>query len=204
MTKAEPTALEASLKEERLAQYIRLRGGFPIPLAGAAYWLALGLYGYTTDLGGWTAVAFPATGLIFPLALAFAALFRKPFMKDRSPVGGVLLPAFIAMLLFWVFIAAAAMTGDTEMIPLLLAVGMSLHWPVIGWSYGRTFLYSAHAVVRALVALYIFVQHPDERLTWLPLSVAAVYLATVAAIYVDSGMLARRAARAPLRAQAGS
>ncbi len=194
MAKQEPTALESALKQERLAQYIRLRGGYPVPLAGAVYWAALGAYGYTTDLAGWANVAFPASGLIFPLALVFAGVFKKPFMKDPSPVGGVLLPAFIAMLLFWVFIVAAAMTKDYALIPLLLAVGMSLHWPVIGWSYGRTFLYSAHAVVRALVALFIFIQYPDQRLTWLPLSVAAVYLVTVLAIYVDSGRLARKAA----------
>lgn len=204
MAKREPTALEKALKEERLASYGRLRGGFPVPLAGAIYWAGLGAYGYTTDLAGWAQVAFPATGLIFPLALLLANVFRNPFMKDRSPVDGVLLPAFIAMLLFWTFIVAAAMTKDFEMIPLLLAVGMSAHWPVIGWSYGRTFLYSAHAVVRALIALFIFVQYPEQRLTWLPLSVAAVYLATVAAIYVDSGMLARRMAKAPLQAPAGS
>lgn len=72
---------------------------------------------------------------------------------------------------------------------------MSAHWPVIGWCYGRTFLYAAHAVIRALIALYIDVQYPDERLTWLPLSVAGVYFVTVLAIYVASGRLARKAAR---------
>lgn len=195
MAKREPTELEKALKEERLAQYARLRGGFPVPLAGAIYWAGLGAYGYTTDLAGWSQVAFPATGLIFPLALLLARAFKNPFMKDRSPVDSVLLPTFIAMLLFWTFIVAAAMTKDFETIPLLLAVGMSAHWPVIGWSYGRTFLYSAHTVVRAVIALYIFVQYPDEHLTWLPLSVAGVYLVTVLAIYVDSGRLARKAAR---------
>ncbi len=195
MAKREPTALEKALKEERLAQYGRLRGGFPVPLAGAIWWAALGAYGYTADLAGWSQIAFPATGLIFPLALILARAFKNPFMKDRSPVGSVLAPTFIAMLLFWAFIVAAAMTNDVEMIPLILAVGMSAHWPVIGWSYGRTLLYSAHAVVRAIVALFIFVQYPEERLTWLPLSVAAVYLVTVLAIYVDSGRFAPTAAR---------
>jgi hypothetical protein len=195
MAKREPTALEKALKEERLAQYGRLRGGFPVPLAGTIYWAALGALGYTTDLAGWAQIAFPASGLIFPLALILARVFKNPFMKARSPVDSVLTPTFIAMLLFWTFIAAAAMTKDFEMIPLILAVGMSAHWPVIGWSYGRTFLFSAHAVVRAIIALFIFVQYPEERLAWLPLSVAAVYLVTVAAIYIDSGRFAPKTAR---------
>lgn len=194
MAKRESTALEAALNDERRAQYIRVRGGFPVPLAGAIYWAALGLYGYTTDLGGWAQIAFPASGLIFPLALLLNRAFGVRMMSDRSAVDSVLVPTFAAMLLFWVYIAAAAMTKDYALMPLFLAVGMSAHWPVIGWSYGRTLLYSAHAVVRALIALYIFVQHPEHRLTWLPLSVAAVYLVTVAAIYIDSGRLARKAA----------
>ncbi|MFN0025312.1 MAG: DUF7010 family protein [Parvularculaceae bacterium] len=193
MAKREATPLEAALKAERIGQYIRLRGGYPVPLAGAIYWAALGALGYSTDLAGWANIAFPASGLIFPLALVLAAVFRKPFMKDRSAVGGVMLPAFISMLLFWVFIVAAIVEAPA-LVPLLLAVGMSLHWPVIGWSYGRTLLYSAHAVVRALLALYIFIAYPEHRLTWLPFSVALVYLATIAAIYVDSGRLAKKAA----------
>lgn len=194
MAKREPTALEKALSAERIAQYVRLRGGFPVPLAGAIYWAALGLWGFTTDLAGWAQVAFPASGLIFPLALLLSRAFGVRMMGDRSPVDGVLVPTFAAMLLFWVFIVAAAMTKEYSLIPLLLAVGMSAHWPVIGWSYGRTSLYTAHAVLRALIALYIFVQYPEHRLTWLPLSVAAVYLVTVLAIYIDSGRLARKAA----------
>lgn len=33
---------------------------------------------------------------------------------------------------------------------------------------------------------------PDERLTWLPFSVAMIYLATVGAILVDSARVRRR------------
>ena len=60
--------------------------------------------------------------------------------------------------------------------PLILAVGMSQHWPVIGWSYGKPALYSAHAIVRALGALAIWALIPDGRFM-IPFWVAAVYLA---------------------------
>lgn len=183
-------ALKTALKADRLGSYVRLRGGYPIPLAGAIYWGVLGVLGYRLDLGQWAFVAFLGSGAIFPLALLMAKVFNNPFMKDKTATGSVLLPAFISMLLFWPMIVAAAGTAP-ELVPLILAIGMSGHWPVIGWSYGRTSIYAAHAIVRAAVVLYLWTNFPEQRLTWLPLAVAAVYLTTVAAIYIDSGRMKR-------------
>ncbi|MDF7775340.1 hypothetical protein P1X14_08785 [Sphingomonas sp. AOB5] len=179
--------LKAALLRDRLASYKRLRGGFPIPLAGTVYWGVLAWLGYQgTPLADWAMFAFIGSGAIFPLALLFAAIFRNPFMKDRTASGDVLLPAFIAMLLFWPMIIAAVQVAP-ELVPLILAIGMSLHWPVIGWSYGRTALFSAHAIVRAVAVLLIWLLLPEARLTLLPLSVALVYFLTVIALLIDSG-----------------
>lgn len=194
MPKHQPTALEIALKEERLAFYARVRGGYSAPLAGTVFWLGLGVLGYYADLAAWSKIAFPASGLIFPLAVFFGWALKNPWLKDKSATTSLLAPVFISMLLFWVFIVAA-INEAPSLIPLILAVGMSFHWPAIGWTYGRSALYTAHAVVRALVCLYIFMAYPDHRLTWLPLSVAAVYFVTVIAIYVDSGAVARRVGR---------
>jgi hypothetical protein len=194
MPKHEPTALELALKKERIASYARVRGGYSVPLAGAVYWLGLGVLGYFTDLVTWSKIAFPASGLIFPLAVFFGWAFKNPWLKDKNATMSLLPPIFISMLLFWVFIVAA-ISEAPALIPLILAVGMSFHWPAIGWSYGRPALFTAHAVVRAMTCLYIFMAYPEHRLTWLPLSVAAVYLVTVIAIYADSGAVARRLAR---------
>lgn len=183
--------LRAAVLNDRLASYARLRGGFPIPLAGATYWLVLGVAGNYLALREWAQLAFYGSGAIFPLALMYAALFRNNFMRDRTATGSVLLPAFISMLLFWSFIVAAVSEAP-EMIPLLLAVGMSVHWPVIGWSYGRTAIFSAHAVARAIIPTALWLAYPDERLTLLPLSVSAVYLVTVILILVDSRSVRRK------------
>jgi hypothetical protein len=96
------------------------------------------------------------------------------------------------MLLFWP-IAVAAWWSHPPLVPLVLAIGMAIHWPVIGWTYGRTALFTAHAVVRAVACFAIWQWMPAHRYTLLPLAVSAVYLATVVAILVDS----RRAARSP-------
>lgn len=183
--------LREAVRVDRIGSYARLRGGFPIPLAGATYWIVLGCAGYVLDFAAWTQVAFFGSGAVFPLALAYAAAFRNNFMKDRTATGSVLLPTFISMLLFWSYIVAAASQAP-EMISLILAVGMSVHWPVIGWSYGRTGIYSAHAIARAVIPTALWMQYPDERLTWLPFSVAAIYLATVVVILIDSAGVRRK------------
>jgi hypothetical protein len=111
--------------------------------------------------------------------------------KKVGRVDSVLQAAFISMLLFWSFVPAAASVAP-EMIVLLLAVGMAGHWPVIGWSYGRTSLFSAHAVARAVLCGWLWHTFPEERLVVIPFTVAAIYLATVLAILFDVYILGRR------------
>ena len=187
--------LRAQLLADRLACFTRLKGGFPIPLAGAVYWGVLAWAGQTLTLAGWLNLAMWSSGMIFPLALVFARLFRNDFLKDKTASGDVLLPTFISMFLFWPMLVASIWTAP-ELGPLILAIGMSLHWPVIGWSYGKTALYTAHAVVRAVVVFAIWVWMPDARLTLLPLSVAVIYLLSVAAILLEVRRTQTRFARA--------
>jgi hypothetical protein len=176
--------LKARILADRLASFERLKGGFPIPLAGAIYWAALTWVGYTMPPGQWILVAMWGSGAIFPIALLLAKLFRNDFMKDQTATGDVLLPTFISMFLFWPMLISAIWSAP-QLAPLILAIGMSLHWPVIGWAYGKTALYTAHAVVRAIVVFIIWNWMPEARFTLLPLSVSVIYLLTVVAIVVS-------------------
>lgn len=176
--------LRAQLLDDRLASFRRLKGGFPVPLAGAIYWAVLAWAGTKLTLGGWITVAMWGSGAIFPLALLLAKLFRNEFMKDKTAAGDVLLPAFISMFLFWPMLAAA-LGPAPQLAPLILAIGMSLHWPVIGWTYGKTALYTSHAIVRTVTVFLIWALLPEARLTLLPLSVSLIYLASVAAILIE-------------------
>jgi hypothetical protein len=186
------------LKQERLATYVRLRGGFPMPLAGMIYWAALGVAGYYLSLEEWLSLAFPASGVIFPLGVLLSWLLRAPFLKDKSVVGGLMLPALVGMLLFWPMVVAATWTAP-KLSPLILAIGMSMHWPVVGWMYARTPLFSAHAIVRAIACFYIWLAYPDMITTLLPFAVAAVYGVTTLVILVDVALV-RRKAGGPARA----
>jgi hypothetical protein len=133
--------------------------------------------------GQWILLAFVTSGGIFPLALLFAKLFRVNFMGDKTAVTDLLFPAFASMLLFWP-IAISAFWTYPQLVPLVLAIGMSLHWPIIGWMYGRTAIFTTHAVVRAIVCFVLWNWWPSSRFTLLPFAVCALYLATIVAIFI--------------------
>jgi hypothetical protein len=178
--------LKQALLAEREASFFRLRGGFPIALAGATWWAILGVLGYTLRSRNlWIFIAFVTSGTLFPLALLFAKLFKNNFMRDRTSVTGVLFPAFTSMLLFWPMAISAWWTYP-PLVPLVLAIGMSIVWPVIGWMYARPEIYTAHAVVRAIVCFVLWNWFPATRFTVLPLAVSLIYLLTVVAIFVAS------------------
>ena len=178
--------LKHALFDNREASFFRLRGGYPIALAGATWWAFLGTTGsFLPSHGQWILLAFVTSGAIFPLGLLFARLFRIDLMRDKTAAMDVLFPAFASMLLFWP-IAISAFWTYPELVPLVLAIGMSIHWPVIGWMYGRTAIYTTHAVVRAVACFVLWNWWPASRFTVLPYTVSAIYLATVCAILVAS------------------
>jgi hypothetical protein len=178
--------LKQALFDEREASFFRLQGGFPIPLAGTVDWAMLGTIGYLTpNRHLWIFIAYCLSGVMFPIAILFAKLFRNNFMRDRTAVSDTIFPAFTSMLLFWP-IAISAYWTYPPIVPLILAIGMSTHWPIIGWMYGRTALFTTHAVVRAIACFILWNWFPTTRFTILPFTVAFIYLATVIAIFFAS------------------
>jgi hypothetical protein len=185
--------LKKLLLADRQAAFFRLRGGYPIPLAGATWWAALGTMGYFVhNPNAWILLTFYASGLLFPLALLYARIFKIDFMHDKSAALDVLMPTFASMLLFWP-IAIAAFWTYPQLVPLVLAIGLSIHWPVIGWHYARTGIYVTHAVVRAITCFVLWNWWPSTRFTLLPFTVAAAYLLTVVAILIASTPAKQRA-----------
>ena len=185
--------LRRALLAEREASFFRLRGAYPIPLAGATWWAMLGAAGYVLhSRGQWIMLAFVTSGAIFPLAVLYARLFKNNFMRDKTAVMDLLWPGLTSMMLFWP-IAISAFWTYPQLVPLVMAVGMSIFWPVVGWMYGHTALFTTHAVVRAVVCFVLWNWVPSSRFTLLPLSVTAIYLVTVGAIFVASSPARQKA-----------
>ncbi|NRA29571.1 MAG: hypothetical protein HRU11_04850 [Parvularculaceae bacterium] len=185
--------LQKALQHERLSSYARLGGGWPVPLAGGLWWVGLAYASTVFGLRDWLLVAFVTTGAIFPVALLIAKLAGNPFIKDRTALTSLLVPAFVGMLLFWPG-AITAYYEAPELAVMLLAIGMSVHWPVIGWSYGRAPIFLAHCLVRAVAVTAIWWAAPDVRVLGISLVVAAIYFVTVAVLMIDSRMVRSRLA----------
>ena len=147
----------------RLAQrrlLAKANGGISLPVAGALYWLALGVAGFFLPERLWIFCAAFGSGLIFPLGLLLARPLRSNLFVRDEPLAGV---AVLAINLLWP-LYFAVIERAPELLPLALGIGMSLHWPVVGWMYGsRACLF--HAVARVVMVSALWMWLPAERLT---------------------------------------
>ncbi|MBF6025226.1 DUF7010 family protein [Lysobacter niastensis] len=171
--------------------------GISLPAAGMLFWLALGTAGYLLDPKAWGLVACFGSGLIFPLGL----LLSKPlgsnlFVKDR-PLSSLALRAVVSINLLWP-LHFAVYFADPQLLPLSLAIGMGLHWPIIGWMYGSNACFQ-HAFLRVGAASAVWFLYPEGRFTVLPFAVAAAYLVTIVQLKRELAAAQRPGEAEPLR-----
>ncbi len=166
-----------TLRSAQRRLLIKASGGVSLPVAGGLYWLALGFLGFVASQEVWTFCAAFGSGLIFPLGLLLAKPLNAKLFVDGEPLAGVAGFAVLAINLLWPLYIAVIYIAP-ELLPLALGVGMSLHWPIIGWMYGsRACLIHAPVRVATVTALWILL--PAQRLNVLPFAVAFLYFATV-------------------------
>lgn len=173
----------ADLNAVRRDLYARAGGGAALPLAGMIYWGALALLAGRVPTETWVMAAYFGSGAIFPLGIAL----QKPTGSDvlaKSELSGATFAGLIAMMLVWP-ITIAGSQGDPSFVPLSLAIGMSLHWPIVGWMYGRTVLYTSHALIRAAAVTGIWFALPDHRFDLIPAAVVGAYAISFLWILID-------------------
>lgn len=170
------------LSQERKAFFMKANGGISLPASGVIYWLGIGIAGFYLPKELWTYVAFFGSGVIFPLGL----LLSKPLKSDlmvKSPLSGIVFPALLAMFMSWPITIAAAYS-NLELVPLTLAIGMALHWPIIGWMYNcKSCL--VHALVRVVLVTAVWFMMPEYRFTLLPILVSIIYFITIIGIKME-------------------
>jgi len=175
--------IKAVIDVERHRNYVDAGGGVALPVAGAIYWIVLSVAGLYLNDRLWCLLAFASSGLIFPLGLLLQRPTRSSAV-NKTAFGMLLFAALFSMLCFW-GVTIPLFYSAREFVPLSLGFGMSLHWPVIGWMYGRTILFSLHTAVRTVAIIALWYIYPDDRFTVLPAAIAAIYLATAIAIAID-------------------
>lgn len=176
------------LEAEKRSFFIKANGGQSLPAAGCIYWFALGIAGFYLKPQTWFIVSAFTSGLIFPLGL----LLSRPLKADikvSSPLNGLIAPALISMMTFWP-LAIAGTSSDVSFITLALAVGMGIHWPVIGWMYGRK-VYLLHGIIRTIGATMLWYVFPEQRFVLIPIFVSLAYLITIFGIRREVGTAQR-------------
>ncbi len=168
---------QSSLLEAKRELLSRSGGIVAFPIAGALYWFVLGVCGYVVALDTWRGVALIGSVMIFPTALLLARLFNgNLFVRDNplASLAGFPLAAvgLLPFALYFVLDGPAI-----QLLPLALAIGMSLHFPILGWMYGSRAL-TFHSPVRTGLALAVWMMVPDGRFTILPFMVMILYLVT--------------------------
>lgn len=164
---------KTELEQQKRQLLIDANAGISFPVAGSIYWLALAILGYYLEPNFWIFIAFCGSGLIFPLGL----LLDKPLKANsmmKTELTKLTFPALMGMLTFWPS-AIIAYGSIPDLVPLILAIGMGAHWPVICWMYGlNTGMY--HAGFRTVFVFLAWNFLPDLRYTLIPLIVMVVYL----------------------------
>ena len=174
---------------------ISANAGISLPIAGAIYWAALAIAGFYLKPSQWTLLAFCTSGLLFPLGLALQKPFKSNLMV-KNPLSGLIPYALFSMMLSWGIIIPAS-SIDKSLVPLCLAIGMSIHWPIIGWLYDSKAC-QLHALLRTIVVVTCWYTLPGLRFTLLPLLVSVLYALTVIGLTIEVAQARKQADKAPL------
>ena len=173
-----------NLQEAKRDLLSRSGGIVAFPVAGALYWLVLGSCGFVLTQETWRLVALVGSALLFPTAFLLARVFKANlFVRDNPlaslggfPMASVGLPPFA----LYIVLDGQAI----QVLPLALAIGMALHFPILGWMYGSR-VCAFHPLVRTVVAFAVWAMLPEGRFTILPLMVTALYVTTAALVRVE-------------------
>ena len=154
------------------------------PVAGALYWLVLGICGYMLTRDSWRCVALIGSVMIFPTAFLIARVFKANLFVRDNPLAslGALPMATVGLLPFALYVV---LDGSTiQLLPLALAIGMSLPFAILGWMYGSR-VCTYHPFVRTFLAFGVWIMLPDGRFTILPLTIMVIYLVTAPLVRVE-------------------
>ncbi|AGA59161.1 MAG: hypothetical protein C6W55_16830 [Thermobacillus sp.] len=166
------------------------RGGYPVFIAGALYWLAMGVLGLIIEGKTLALCYLLGVGSIFPLGLLLGRLLKADLMS-RNPLGalsGIVGGIQAFFLPLWIVIYIE----HFELIPFAIGLLAGSHFLPYIWIYrSRTYLFLTLSMAAASFFLgYIFDQ---LAFSVLPFVLTAIYLATAAGLAAES----RQAAQQP-------
>ena len=159
------------------------RGGYPVFIAGALYWLLMGILGFFLEGQTLALCYLLGVGSIFPLGLLFGKLLKAD-MISRNPLGalsGIVGGIQAFFLPLWIVIYIERY----ELIPFAIGLLAGSHFLPYVWIYrSRTYL----LLTLAMAAGSFILGYALDRFAFsvLPWALAVLYLATAAGLAAES------------------
>jgi hypothetical protein len=158
--------------------------GYPFFLAGALYWLVMGILGFFIEDQKVLALCFLiGTGSIFPLAIAIGNLFKVNLLS-KNPLG-VLGGIIGGIQAFYIPVWVVLYIEQPALVPMAIGILGASHFLPYLWIYGsKTYLVLTISMgVISFVFGYIFIQ---QAFVLLPFLLTALYLITVIALLKET------------------
>lgn len=178
-----------TLEELKRDMIDEARMGYPLFVAGALYWLVMGILGFFIEGQTLALCYLLGLGSIFPMGILFSKLLKVNFLS-KNPLGtfGGIVGGMQALFLpLWVVIYIERY----ELVPMSIGIMVAAHFLPYVWIYkSKTYLFLT--VAMALVSLvfgYIFI---DKAFSLLPFLLMVLYVGTVIGLIVESGSHGKR------------
>lgn len=163
------------LDRERELFFIQTQGGVYLPIIGIIFWPSLGVAGYFLTPQAWCVSVVCLFAVSLPVSfILFRSLVKKLLLK--SPFASLIFPALVPVFISF-GITVPVYFSDISLVPLVLVLGLSFHWPVVGWLYNQS-VFIFHSLARTVVAVSMWYFFPEHLFTLLPISVGLLYLIT--------------------------
>jgi hypothetical protein len=144
-----------------------------LPIAGVMVWATIGVAGLRLPPASADLVLLFGTGAIFPLGLGLARLLGERLIDNPSPLASLMGRCLLMVNLLWA-LHLTMFALDPTLLPLILGIGLGLHWVVFGWVIGHP-LGMIHAVLRTVLVAGLWWLVPAHRISVVAAGVVAAY-----------------------------
>lgn len=162
-----------TIEIERREFIARSKRYLAFPAAGACIWALIGLT--SLFVGKQTAlwVLLFGSGAIFPLALAIAQITGQEVFIGNNRFGRLVGQCILMVNLLWaVNIPMVAIAP--QLVPLSVAIGLGLHWIVVGWINDSCFGL-VHSILRTCLCVAAYILFPEHRIFSIAMAVVVTY-----------------------------
>ena len=173
-----------SIEIERREFIARSKRYLAFPAAGACIWFLIGLSSLFVSKQTALWVLLFGSGAIFPLALAMARITGQEVFVKNNRFGRLVGQCVLMVNLLWA-VNIPMVAVAPQLVPLSVAIGLGLHWIVVGWINDASFGL-VHSILRTCLCIAAYFLFPDHRLFSIAMAVVVTYAVSLWQLCRDS------------------